>query len=96
MAIPCDARSVALSPACQSMNTEMPGFRMYDEQAGRGTITPNINDSVLVTTPNGDFPGVIKRILPDYAWTGDTWYFVRGPAVETIARVESIKVETGE
>ena len=56
-------------------------------------MTPNINDPVLVTTPNGEFPGTIKRLLPDYAWTGDVWYLVRGPAIETIARIESIRVE---
>jgi hypothetical protein len=51
----------------------------------------NLNDSVTVTTPNGTFPGTIRRILPDYVWTGDVWYLVRGSEVETIARAESIE-----
>jgi hypothetical protein len=51
----------------------------------------NLNDPVTVRTPNGTFPGQVRRILPDYAWTGDTWYLVRGPEVETIARAGSIE-----
>lgn len=50
-----------------------------------------LNDEVMVTTPNGDFQGKITQILPNYSWTGDTWYLVRGPDVETIARPESIR-----
>ena len=54
-------------------------------------MTLKVNDPVLVTTPNGEFSGTVKRILPNYAWTGDVWYLVRGPVIETIARAESIK-----
>ena len=56
-------------------------------------MTLKVNDPVTVTTPNGEFPGTIKRLLPDYAWSGDVWYLVRGLAIETIARAESIRVE---
>lgn len=54
-------------------------------------MLPKLNDDVIVTTPNGEFPGKVKRVLPNYSWTGDTWYLVRGPKIETIARRESIR-----
>lgn len=44
-----------------------------------------VGDRVEVDLPGGTFTGTVRRVLPNYAWTERTWYYVTGKGFETTA-----------
>jgi len=48
-------------------------------------------DRVEVDMPCGWMPGIVRKVLPEYAWTGRTHYEVVGDFMVTIAPARTMR-----